>query len=363
MPDYGPYDDSLEQLYLRVGRMLGYGSMAEWRNAVAEKGVQGAMDTAPGRSGVVLERPADTKAGNGWGKGWDKYSESLVQSFMDKGLPRAQAVAVASRFYTDQQALVDSWAEQDNNPGEMAYNWVNAPELADKFEKWGREWEAANPTVKTELNSGVTGTGQTDSTDTINDDLYKWVQSMSGPVDPNDPVVRGLEAVGTNAAQRDARNRGVYGGLSGMNVQTGAQQAVLPYLQQRPQLALQGLGALSQRDLNLRNISVQQLQAENAAIAQKNAADAANFGAQQNSASSTGSLIGGIIGAIPGIIAAPYTGGASLGLIGAGSAIGGGVGGMTAGSAPQMRGFGSRPSYTGYSPSGGSGGSNGGSGF
>lgn len=378
MPIDPETQQSLAELFYKFGRNLGYGTLQEFTDAVNAKGVQGALDARPtyGQApGADQLQGFGTTSNTDVGPGWGRYAQAFITRLMEGGMPRDRATAIAWRTYSQDKALWDEGKDHTNGGGNsstekmmQAYGLERPGIFGDvtnisqdefdarknRIKTWGEEWDGT-PQGQASA-AAASGGGTAGSTDVINDDLYKWVQSMSGQVDPNDPVVRGLEATGTNAAQRDARNRGVYGGLSGLNVQAGAQQAVQPYLQQRPQLALQGLSALSQRDLGLRNISLQELQAKNAAIAQQNAAAAGDFGQQQNSAASIGSVLGGAVGAV----GALYTG--NPGLIGAGASLGGGLGAMSAGSGPTMQGFKSRPGYTGYTRSGGSGGSNGGTG-
>lgn len=185
--------------------------------------------------------------------------------------------------------------------------------------------------------------------DAINNQLSAFIKRMQSPLDYNDPEVKRLMDLGAGVAERQAAGAGIQGGMSVANSRQAALNSTAPLEAGRRQLALQGMQVLSNRDIGLREQSLKEMEMKNAALQ-------GNYAARQNESTSVGSVVGGIIGAIPGAILAPYTGGASLGLIGAGAAIGGGIGGMSAGSAPSMR---SRPAYTGfkggYTPSGGSG--------
>lgn len=178
--------------------------------------------------------------------------------------------------------------------------------------------------------------------DPITQEIQNWIKSNQGPLRPDDQIAQGLSAFGGAQAQRQAAGQGIVGGLSGANTEQAAMNALAPYLQQRHANVLSGLNAMSARDIGARQIAMGEAQQANS-IAQ------ANYAARQNSAASTGSLIGGALGAIPGVLLAPYTGGASMGLIGAGSAIGGGIGGSTV-RAPAMQ---SSTYRGGFKPNGG----------
>lgn len=176
--------------------------------------------------------------------------------------------------------------------------------------------------------------------------IQAFINSMMGPVGPGDATYDTIMRSATNAAQ-------AYGGKAGLNARSSlgntaagslATAGVAAYEQQRRELGLQGMNALSNRDIQLGQLQQQWVAMQNGIAEQK-------ASAEQAQRTATGQVVGGVIGAIPGIIAAPYTGGASLGLIGAGSAIGGGWAGSTT-SAPKYQtnysGPKGRNPYTGF---------------
>jgi hypothetical protein len=145
--------------------------------------------------------------------------------------------------------------------------------------------------------------------DAINAKLAAFIQSVSGSLDPNDPIARTLQQYGAGAAGTAAANAGIKGGMSVAASEQGANAALLPYLQQRKQLELQGVGALSQRDLALRQAALQELQ-------MKNQASAANFAMQQNQLASVGSAVGGVLGTVGQMYGLPVSGSMGSQLVG-----------------------------------------------
>ena len=149
---------------------------------------------------------------------------------------------------------------------------------------------------------------------------------------PDDQVARGLSQLG-GARQDQAmqmRNAGFTAGSRGASGLSALarQNALLPYLAAREQRGMAALQASGQQDLNQ--------QQQDLALAQAQRGwDQQDFAAQQNQGAAIGSAVGGGLGLLGGLVAAPFTGGASLAalpaLMSAGSAGGAGLGGMTAG--------------------------------
>ena len=207
----------------------------------------------------------------------------------------------------------------------------------EAINKW-RELSAAE--------AGPTSALDTPEGQGISSQIQAFINSMMGPVGPGDATYDTIMRSATNAAQ-------AYGGKAGLNARSSlgntaagslATAGVAAYEQQRRELGLQGMNALSNRDIQLGQLQQQWVAMQNGIAEQK-------ASAEQAQRTATGQVVGGVIGAIPGIIAAPYTGGASLGLIGAGSAIGGGWAGSTS-SAPKYQtnysGPKGRNPYTGF---------------
>lgn len=175
----------------------------------------------------------------------------------------------------------------------------------------------------------------------VTDQQRAMYEKYNRPEDPSSPEMQRFQQQVGNAAGANAYGRGLgTRGLAGANTQDILTSALLDRSQQRQGLAMSALNAMNSRDLDLSHLNDQERQTQADTQYQN---ELAKYQQRQQQASGTGALIGGVAGAIPGVLLAPYTGGASLGLIGAGSAIGGGIGGLTAGKAPTKRNYG-----TGY---------------
>lgn len=259
----------------------------------------------------------------------------------------------ASNLYYRQWA--DYITKKYGEPPDKVFKRVNRGELAVNGQRFdpNDSLDAFISKYKSAIDNANAGQQQQAPDDAINAQLQAFINQMSGPVGPNDQIANTLAGYGGAEAAKAAAARGLTGGISGASAQQGAQNALLPYLQARQQLAIQGIGALSSRDLALKQAALNQLQVQNQINQTNNASAAANYASQQNQNSSIGSVIGGVAGAIPGILLAPYTGGASLGLIGAGSAIGGGIGSLATGPAPAYKTSQISPSTLYKGPSGG----------
>jgi hypothetical protein len=170
----------------------------------------------------------------------------------------------------------------------------------------------------------------------LTDWIKNFTQSLGRPVDMNDPVFASLSNLGAARASMNVGASGIRvgrGGLGELAIQQGSMNAVQPYLQQRRQMEMQGLGML---DTNQRgnealrqgayglNLQRQQMQ---------NNINQQMYGGQADAAGGVGGAIGGALGAlgtaglamIPGVGPAIATA-AGPGLIKGFSSVGAGAG-------------------------------------
>lgn len=163
------------------------------------------------------------------------------------------------------------------------------------------------------------------------DIMRMFAMEMLKPVDVNDPYVKSVINAGTSAANREAANRGINGGLAVSNTENAATQAALATQMQRNQLGLQALGTAEGLNLEQAKAAqaayMQQWQAQNAQLQQA-------YQSRANEARGTLGLVGGAIGGVAGA----YFGGPAGAQAGfsAGSQLGAGLGGMSAGAPPSM---------------------------
>ena len=167
--------------------------------------------------------------------------------------------------------------------------------------------------------------------------LTKWIteftQSMGRPVDMNDPVFASLSNMGSARASMGVGASGIRvgrGGLGEAAIQQGANAAVTPYLQQRRQMELQGLGMLDQRQQGIERLQQGAQGLEMQRIAMQNGINQQQYGQQADAAGGQGGIWGGALGALAGAGLAVATGGATAaaipGMIQGGSQLGAGVG-------------------------------------
>jgi hypothetical protein len=180
--------------------------------------------------------------------------------------------------------------------------------------------------------------------------LAKFMNDMMGTVSPNDPIFQGLSQLAGATAGRSASMGGFASdaGYGAYMTENQKRNSVMPYLQQRQALGGQAAQALMGAELSDAQLAEQArqfnaLQDLRLAEAQNKAAQQ-NFAAEQNKGGMIGGIIGAGIGAIPGLIGAIPTGGASLSLIGAGAGIGQSIG---AGSVQAPRMIGPQSNYSG----------------
>lgn len=178
-------------------------------------------------------------------------------------------------------------------------------------------------------------------------EIDAYLAELKQPLNMNDPYVQQVIRGASSAAGTAARNRGVEGGLAGAATEQNTSSALAGLEAHRSGLYGQTLALANQRNLSQNQTALQRelglknlaQQAQQLNMQQNQYDDAAGLAAEQGK----GALIGGLIGAVPGIIGAPFTGGASLGLIGAGAGIGAGAAGMSY--KPRRR---TNPSQGGY---------------
>lgn len=162
--------------------------------------------------------------------------------------------------------------------------------------------------------------------------IQAFVDSLSGGLSPDDPIVKSLRGMAVDSSQGALERSGMWGGTGGAQMtESAVQRNLLPYAQQRQGLMAQGLGLLNQRD-----ISNQQLALQADDLAYKRAQQ--EWSAQQNQNAGLGSAFGTLGGGILGGVLTAVTGGAAAPLVPAllsgGASLGGGVGAMFT---PQFR--------------------------
>lgn len=168
----------------------------------------------------------------------------------------------------------------------------------------------------------------------VNSRIQSFIDSMTGPSDPNDPVRRALIQAGTDAAQASAGSSGVRGGLANTAAASMVQANITPYETQRAQLRGQGVDLLSRYDLGLQQVQLgyDQLEAQQRAAEQQRLDMLAqnSYAGEMARRQGIGAAIGTGLGAL-GFIGGPALGAATMA---AGGAIGGSLGGMTMNQAP-----------------------------
>lgn len=236
-----------------------------------------------------------------------------------------------------QIALFD--AEAAKNPG-FAASWENAERLArvdptyraiggrQLLEQLNQSATAKAPERKAEVQAKKTA----DERAAITARIQAFVDSLSGGLSPDDPIVKSLRGMAVDSSQGALERSGLWGGTGGAQLtESAVQRNLLPYAQQRQGLLAQGLGLLNQRD-----ISNQELAMRGDELAYKRAQQ--EWSAQQNQNAGLGSAFGTLGGALAGGILTAATAGAAAPLVPAllsgGASFGGGVGAMLT---PQYR--------------------------
>lgn len=224
-------------------------------------------------------------------------------------------------------ASSDIVAANKTNPDGSRRVWKNGSAYlahADSYAEWIKR---AGANLKSEYDKQAAD-AQASS------DTRGRITSFIDALGVENPNVRSLIDRQAQSAATRAVGQAGFGSMGGQSGLTQRGAAAMnadmtaKYALQRQAAQAQGLSLLSNYDLTQQQLKQQ---ADQFAYNAQQAQNQSDWAAQKNQAQGTGAIVGGIIGAIPGIIAAPYTGGASLGLIGAGSAIGSAAGGLTSG--------------------------------
>lgn len=256
------------------------------------------------------------RTNDGWGGVKEVNTNGEVQSVANK-LSKELGISPEAALKYAKEDAARYFSQPNANPNNWALTFWGSPGYeALKKRVQGTEAEnAANSQAAADQAAADQRTG-------ITNQIQAFVNSMLGPMDPNDPVHKGLVQMGTNAAQASAGRGGLSGrsGLAGTQAASVAQANALPYLQARSSLGLQAQGLLNNRDLGLGQLNqdwAKFMTDRNDRIAGLQA------GAQQQQNSMIGSLIGGGLGAL-GFIGGPALGSATMG---AGASLGGSIGG------------------------------------
>jgi hypothetical protein len=188
----------------------------------------------------------------------------------------------------------------------------------------------------------------------INAQLQAFADELGRGVDMSDPVFAGLIRAGQAEAGARINQTGVRGGLADLTTAEAAQRTSLPYLAQRQGMRQQALGMIANRDMGLEQLD-QGWAGLNMQAQQMNNQNAMQQWAQgKNNNQAMGSMVGGGVGLLGGLVATAATGGAAAPLIPAlvsgGSALGAGGFGMTSPTySPQPYSINRRPSsFSGY---------------
>lgn len=176
------------------------------------------------------------------------------------------------------------------------------------------------------------------------DNQYKdFINRMNSQLDTRDPEVRNAMNMATNVAQRQSRNSGLRGGLSTSGIAQAAVNGLNPLRQHRQNLALQALNALSGRGFQKQQVGMQE--------------DAAARQGQNERWAKEQALMQMIlsgVGTAASVIAAPFTGGATIpGAVAGGAALANGVSNYANASRPASRGTYGSSSGTGSGNSSG----------
>lgn len=167
--------------------------------------------------------------------------------------------------------------------------------------------------------------GAAPAQDNYQDILMRFIKSMTGPLDLNDPSVKTILNGAYSAAGADAASRGIQGPGSINAAQQGYMGAAANLDMQRKQLGLGAIGTGTGYQLGLGNLGLQQGQLD-----YESKLNQWKFNQSQNQG--LGSGIGGALGGVGGFL----VGGPAGALAGSqiGSSIGGGIGSGAGGPPP-----------------------------
>ena len=133
--------------------------------------------------------------------------------------------------------------------------------------------------------------------------LQEFVTGLQRPIqNPDgsyaDSIAQQLARSGATSAGSAARNQGLGGGISVAAAQQGTQAALLPYLQQRKQMEMQGLGMVNNRDISLGQLRQGATSLQLQAAQQQNQAAMSQWADQRDKDQAFGTIVGGGLGFI-----------------------------------------------------------------
>lgn len=253
---------------------------------------------------------------------------------LQQGSEEYEIMRAVQRAHADNQRLRLANA---NNPGAIA-------ELDRRDAALQQQWDSLlqRPAVANLLRAQQENTARANESQALTERIRQFVASLSGTPDANDPVVRGIASSGVDYAQGLMQQSGMSGGGISRVAELARMKMMSPYLQQRAQLAMQGMGLLNNRELGIEEMRMKadELNANR---------DAMRYGANQNMGAGAGSGIGTVVGGGLTALALtnPVTAPLAPFIMPATAAFGSGVGGMTAGS-PTVRKYNSPYGSGGY---------------
>lgn len=183
----------------------------------------------------------------------------------------------------------------------------------------------------------------------LTDRISRFVEALGQPIGMENPIFASLVNMGRSRASQQVGASGVRvgrGGLGELAIQQGVNQSVTPYLQQREQMQMQGLGLLNNMQISDEQLAQGAYQLEMQRQQIDNNAAMQRYATGKDQAGGLGGTFGALGGAALGTILTAATGGAAApaipGLISGGSAVGAGWGqmGVQAPRLPSMRPYG-----------------------
>jgi hypothetical protein len=259
---------------------------------------------------------------------WDQYKNGAGQRDLAKGSDYRYDIAPGN-YYGGQDAKARArnteLQQRYTGESESGYNSRMDQRFGDMYRKLGlKDYGEGADLVRrvldgqngwrTQAREGVLAEDAKNKE--LDDQIKAFYERMNSDLNPNDPEVRAAMAMGTNTGQRVSRDRGLRGGLSTSGIVQASQNALNPMRQFRQQQALQALNLLSGRNLGQRQLAMgeagQAREAENERWAKQQA---------------LWQMIASGVGTAASVVAAPFTGGATIpGAIAGGAALADGIG-------------------------------------
>lgn len=278
-------------------------------------------------------------------------NEDFINQTLGKLSPEDQQKFLEVFKANDPLGMGDEFARKIGYEGTSDPRWQTFLRMGNETFKSGKlapgaKPAAAGPTGPTAADQANAARTQQrgDVTKQIQDFINRMNQPSVGPDGKIiDPVVKQLATMGMNTGMQGANDRGIAGGAASSAGRAMAEANSLPYLQQKNQLAQQGIGMLANQQASNESLDQGLERLRQGAYGLDLTAKGMNDQQQMNAygqkvagAQGIGGMIGGAIG---GIGAGIFSGGnpAAIGAgLSAGASIGGGIGGQTAGSAPSL---------------------------